>query len=90
MKKGQPLKASFQRVSRAAVIIDGQVVGKIGPGLVVLVGVADGDSENFSNKSYQITNVQSSPYNERNGLLSQQLNRESSPRLRSVRYVPLL
>jgi D-tyrosyl-tRNA(Tyr) deacylase len=39
------VKALVQRVTGAFVSIDGQVVGKIGPGLVVLVGVADGDSE---------------------------------------------
>jgi D-aminoacyl-tRNA deacylase len=39
------LKALVQRVTSASVSIDGQVVGRIGPGLVVLVGVADGDTE---------------------------------------------
>jgi D-tyrosyl-tRNA(Tyr) deacylase len=38
------LKALLQRVSRALVTVDGQIVGKIGPGLVTLVGVAAGDS----------------------------------------------
>jgi D-aminoacyl-tRNA deacylase len=39
------MKALVQRVTGASVSIDGQVVGEIGSGLVVLVGVADGDSE---------------------------------------------
>jgi D-aminoacyl-tRNA deacylase len=39
------VKALVQRVTGASVSIDGRVVGKIGPGLVVLVGVADDDSE---------------------------------------------
>jgi len=39
------VKALIQRVSKASVSIDGQIVGSIGPGLVVLIGVADGDTE---------------------------------------------
>jgi D-tyrosyl-tRNA(Tyr) deacylase len=39
------LKALVQRVSKAAVSVGGEVVGKIGRGLVVLVGVARGDTE---------------------------------------------
>lgn len=38
------MKALLQRVTRASVSIGGEVVGKIGPGLVVLVGVASGDT----------------------------------------------
>jgi D-tyrosyl-tRNA(Tyr) deacylase len=37
------VRSVIQRVTRAAVTVDGQVVGEIGPGLLVLVGVADGD-----------------------------------------------
>ena len=37
------MRAVLQRVVQAAVSVDGQVVGHIGPGLVVLVGVALGD-----------------------------------------------
>jgi len=39
------MKALLQRVSRASVSVGGEVVGKIGRGLVVLVGVASGDTE---------------------------------------------
>jgi len=39
------LKALLQRVSAAAVTVDGQESGRIGRGLVALVGVAEGDSE---------------------------------------------
>jgi len=38
------VKALLQRVTSASVTIDGEVVGSIGRGLVVFVGVADGDS----------------------------------------------
>lgn len=38
------MKALLQRVTGASVSIGGEVVGKIGPGLVVLVGVASGDT----------------------------------------------
>lgn len=37
------MRAVLQRVSRAAVRVDGAVVGAIGPGLCVLLAVADGD-----------------------------------------------
>jgi len=39
------VKALLQRVSEATVSVGGEVVGSIGPGLVVFVGVANGDSE---------------------------------------------
>jgi len=38
------VKALLQRVTGASVSIGGEVVGQIGPGLVVLVGVANGDT----------------------------------------------
>ena len=39
------MKALLQRVSAASVSVAGEVVGRIGRGVVVLVGVAIGDSE---------------------------------------------
>lgn len=37
------MRVVLQRVARAAVRVDGQTVGEIGPGLLALVGVAAGD-----------------------------------------------
>ena len=39
------MKALIQRVTKAAVTVDGEVVGKIGKGFVVLIGIANEDSE---------------------------------------------
>jgi D-tyrosyl-tRNA(Tyr) deacylase len=42
------MRALVQRVSRAAVRVEGETVGAIGRGLVVLVGVTHGDGEEQS------------------------------------------
>ena len=39
------MRALIQRVSKASVSVDGEVVGQIGRGVVVLVGVTHGDTE---------------------------------------------
>jgi D-tyrosyl-tRNA(Tyr) deacylase len=39
------MRACIQRVSSARVLVDGETVGQIGPGLLVLLGVATDDSE---------------------------------------------
>ena len=39
------MKALIQRVSRAAVRVDGETVGSIARGYMILLGVADGDAE---------------------------------------------
>jgi len=44
------VKALVQRVSRASVRVDGEVVGVIGPGLLVLLGVTHDDTEAVADK----------------------------------------
>jgi D-aminoacyl-tRNA deacylase len=39
------MRALVQRVSRASVSVDGQLVSEIGPGLLVLLGVSHDDTE---------------------------------------------
>ena len=44
MSGGRYLKALLQRVTRASVTVSNEIIGSIGNGLVVLVGVASGDT----------------------------------------------
>jgi D-aminoacyl-tRNA deacylase len=44
------VRAVLQRVSRAAVRVDGRVVGEVGPGLLVLLGVAAGDDDAIADR----------------------------------------
>ena len=39
------MRALVQRVTRAAVRVDGETVGEIGPGLLVLLGITHDDDE---------------------------------------------
>jgi D-tyrosyl-tRNA(Tyr) deacylase len=38
------MKVVIQRVTRASVTVNNELVGKIGPGMVVLAGIAEGDT----------------------------------------------
>ena len=39
------MRALVQRVTRGSVLVDGEVIGEIGKGLVILVGIGQGDEE---------------------------------------------
>src|SRR5947209_10144527 len=39
------MRALLQRVTRASVTVDGQIVGEIGHGLLILLGIGHGDGE---------------------------------------------
>ena len=41
------MKFVIQRVTRGCVRVDGQIVGQIGKGLMILVGLTDGDNEEY-------------------------------------------
>ena len=41
----QSSRALIQRVTRASVTVDGEIIGEIGPGLCVLVGVTHTDTD---------------------------------------------
>lgn len=51
------MKAVLQRVTKASVEVDGQVVGRIQQGLLVLLGVAKGDDE--SDTRYLVDKIRS-------------------------------
>ena len=42
------MRLLLQRVTRAAVTVEGEIVGRIGPGLVILVGVGHADDETLA------------------------------------------
>lgn len=44
------MRALIQRVSRADVVVDGETLGEIGPGLVILVCAMEGDTHDASVK----------------------------------------
>lgn len=39
------MRAVLQRVTKGSVTVEGRMTGEIGPGLVILLGVGDGDTE---------------------------------------------
>lgn len=43
------MRALLQRVSQASVCVDGEIVGKIGKGLVILIGAEENDTDGDAN-----------------------------------------
>ena len=44
------MRAVVQRVTQASVTVDGELLGRIGKGLLILLGVADGDTRELTEK----------------------------------------
>ena len=44
------MKFVIQRVKQASVTVDGEMIGKIGHGLLVFVGVAEDDTKQIADK----------------------------------------
>lgn len=44
------MRAVVQRVSKAGVTADGELLGRIGKGFMILLGVADGDTEDLADR----------------------------------------
>ena len=44
------MRLVIQRVNHASVKVDGDVIGKIGKGLLIFLGVADGDTREMVDK----------------------------------------
>ena len=42
------MRAVVQRVTQASVTVDGELLGRIGKGLLILLGVADGDTRELT------------------------------------------
>lgn len=45
LKRGDPMRAVVQRVKTSSVRVDGNIVGKIDKGILVLLGVEDADTD---------------------------------------------
>lgn len=44
------MRAVVQRVTQASVTVDGELLGRIGKGFMILLGVADGDTVQVAEK----------------------------------------
>lgn len=45
------MRAVLQRVTRASVTVDGEVLGKIGKGFMILLGVENSDTEEITDQN---------------------------------------
>lgn len=63
------MKAVIQRVTKSSVTIDGRIKSSIGPGLLILLGIEDGDSlEDISWLSSKIVNLRI--FNDQQGVMN--------------------
>lgn len=49
-QEDEKMRAVVQRVTQASVTVDGELLGRIGKGLLILLGVADGDTRELTEK----------------------------------------
>jgi D-tyrosyl-tRNA(Tyr) deacylase len=49
------MRAVIQRVSSSSVTVDGRIVSEIGPGLLVLIGIHESDTESDADYMYACT-----------------------------------
>lgn len=63
------MKAVIQRVSRASVQVDGELVSSMGPGLLLLLGIADNDgTEDLEWLVHKVANLRI--FNDENGVMN--------------------
>lgn len=63
------MKAVIQRVSRASVQVDGELVSSMGPGLLLLLGIADNDgTEDLEWLVHKVANLRI--FNDDNGVMN--------------------
>jgi len=66
------MRAVIQRVSEASCTVDGQITGKIGQGLLILLGIEESDtSEDLQWLAQKITNMRI--FSDENGLMNKAL-----------------
>lgn len=64
------MRAVIQRVSKASVVVDGLIVGKIGAGWMILLGVARGDTDDDAEKlAAKVVNLRG--FEDENGKMNQ-------------------
>lgn len=66
------MRTVIQRVSKASVTVEGNIVGKIGDGLLVLIGIEDADTaEDIQWLSSKIVNLRI--FNDENGVMNKSI-----------------
>ena len=66
------MRAVVQRVTQASVTVEGETVGSVGPGIMVLIGVADGDTDR--DLKYIVDNVMNLRiFDDENGVMNRSI-----------------